>query len=208
MKTCTICKEIKYELEFCKNIKAKDGLQTQCKCCRKINAKIYSLANKEKKAIYGRAYREVNKDQKSISRKIWRELNKDREHNKDKLYYLNNKEYILARNKNWKQNNPELRLATGHKRRALKRNAEGTYTYTDITNLIQIQNSKCVYCQVELITKGKGIYHVDHRMPLFLGGTNFPENLQLLCPTCNLSKSYKHPDIYEKQINHNQNKEL
>ena len=55
---------------------------------------------------------------------------------------------------------------------------------------------------------GKGKYHVDHRMPLSLGGSNYPDNLQLLCPTCNLSKSATHPDIYEKQINHNQNKEL
>ena len=36
-------------------------------------------------------------------------------------------------------------------------------------------------------------YHVDHIQPLALGGSNDKANLQLLCPTCNLRKSAKHP---------------
>jgi 5-methylcytosine-specific restriction endonuclease McrA len=30
-------------------------------------------------------------------------------------------------------------------------------------------------------------------MPLFLGGSNWISNIQLLCPTCNLKKYKKHP---------------
>jgi 5-methylcytosine-specific restriction endonuclease McrA len=33
-------------------------------------------------------------------------------------------------------------------------------------------------------------------MPLKLGGSNWPENLQLLCRTCNLRKNAKHPDVW------------
>jgi 5-methylcytosine-specific restriction endonuclease McrA len=35
--------------------------------------------------------------------------------------------------------------------------------------------------------------HVDHILPLALGGDNRRKNIQLLCPTCNLSKGAHHP---------------
>jgi len=34
-------------------------------------------------------------------------------------------------------------------------------------------------------------YHVDHVIPISRGGSDNPENLQLLCPPCNLSKGSK-----------------
>jgi 5-methylcytosine-specific restriction endonuclease McrA len=34
-------------------------------------------------------------------------------------------------------------------------------------------------------------FHVDHIVPLARGGTNGPENLQLLAPVCNLRKGAK-----------------
>jgi 5-methylcytosine-specific restriction endonuclease McrA len=34
-------------------------------------------------------------------------------------------------------------------------------------------------------------YHIDHRIALSKGGTNWPWNLQLLAPVCNLKKSNK-----------------
>jgi len=36
-------------------------------------------------------------------------------------------------------------------------------------------------------------YHLDHRMPLALGGTNTDDNVQLLTKLCNLQKGKKHP---------------
>ena len=36
-------------------------------------------------------------------------------------------------------------------------------------------------------------YHIDHIMPLALGGYNGPPNLQILCRTCNQKKYCKHP---------------
>ena len=46
-----------------------------------------------------------------------------------------------------------------------------------------------MYCPSDL---GLG-YHVDHITSLARGGENKDENIQLLCPKCNLSKGAKGP---------------
>jgi hypothetical protein len=39
--------------------------------------------------------------------------------------------------------------------------------------------------------------HIDHRMPVALGGRSTASNLQVLCRPCNLAKGAKHPDVWE-----------
>ena len=80
--------------------------------------------------------------------------------------------------------------------RARRRNAEGYYTAGDIAAIYSRQSGLCVYCDAAL-SEG---YHVDHIMPLHLGGSNWPDNLQCLCPTCNVRKGAKHPDYWHKEI--------
>lgn len=75
--------------------------------------------------------------------------------------------------------------------------AEGFFTNSDIQVMYYNQKGKCVYCSSLFEDTG---YHIDHIHPLCLGGSHWPYNLQLLCPTCNKKKSGKHPDEYEKQI--------
>lgn len=58
-----------------------------------------------------------------------------------------------------------------------------------ITNLKTLQKTKCAICKVSIVNG----YHVDHILPIKLGGKHEPHNLQLLCQNCNLTKSAKHP---------------
>lgn len=58
-----------------------------------------------------------------------------------------------------------------------------------VSSIGAYQRWKCVVCKVGI----KGNYHVDHIVPLAKGGTHTPENIQLLCPSCNVRKSAKDP---------------
>jgi 5-methylcytosine-specific restriction endonuclease McrA len=58
-----------------------------------------------------------------------------------------------------------------------------------------LQKSKCACCGKSL----KHSYHLDHIMPIALGGTNTDDNVQLLTPSCNLRKSAKHPDDWARE---------
>ena len=44
----------------------------------------------------------------------------------------------------------------------------------------------CTYCGQIL---SRGFYHLDHMIPLVLGGSDHPSNRQALCPPCNRKKS-------------------
>jgi 5-methylcytosine-specific restriction endonuclease McrA len=65
----------------------------------------------------------------------------------------------------------------------------GTHTAADVAAQRARQRGRCYWCHEKV---GKS-YHVDHVMPLALGGSNGPENIVIACISCNLRKSAKHP---------------
>ena len=90
-----------------------------------------------------------------------------------------------ANNPNWKDG---ISSIPGHYLNQ-RRCADGKYTILDIQNIGNSQKWKCINCKK--IIKRK--YHIDHIMPIALGGSNHAYNIQLLCPKCNLQKNAKHP---------------
>ena len=96
------------------------------------------------------------------------------------------------------QNRESVRVHNAHYL-IRKKNAEGAYNKADIRNILISQNNKCNGCGVDISNN----YHVDHIMPLLLGGSNWPENLQCLCPSCNSSKKAIHPEKWKKRISAN-----
>lgn len=89
----------------------------------------------------------------------------------------------------YNKRNPEASRALNHKRRTRIVGSGGHHTAKDIARILERQKYRCVYCPADL----KRGYHIDHIMPLALGGSNWPSNLQGLCPKCNMSKGAKHP---------------
>jgi len=86
--------------------------------------------------------------------------------------------------------NPEKYRTVERKRRAQMKGSSGTHTAADLAKTLKAQGHRCAYCRADLRRVKK---HVDHIVPLALGGSNGPENLQYLCRPCNQSKSARHP---------------
>ena len=87
-------------------------------------------------------------------------------------------------------------MAGSSARRARERNAKGKFTAKQITELHEQQYFKCNICKCCIQNK----FHVDHIMPLKLGGNNDISNIQLLCQSCNLKKGAKHPNQFLKEL--------
>lgn len=104
-------------------------------------------------------------------------------------WWLANKARVAELNRRWHAENVEKSKEAKAKRRAAELNAPGSHTAEDIKALYVRQRGKCTACCAALLKR----YHLDHIIPLSSGGSNYPDNLQLLCPPCNLSKGTKHP---------------
>jgi 5-methylcytosine-specific restriction endonuclease McrA len=168
-------------------------------------------ANREelqaKKREYMRARALRNPEEVAAKARAWREANAEKQRLKRVAIYAANREELKEKSRLWKERNPEKawyklypekKRADGRNRRAKERAAEGRHTAADVAHLLEAQRGICVGCAATLITKGKGKFHVDHIMPIILGGSNWPDNLQLLCPRCNMSKQSKHPDEWAR----------
>lgn len=153
-------------------------------------------AKKKYNPEYQARYYVENKDAVNARNAKWLQENADKKKKIDAKYREENKEKIRLANAKWASENTESRLANWRNRDAMMRNAEGTHTAQDVKSIYDSQDGECVYCGADLSSG----YHVDHIMPLVLGGSNWPENLQCLCPTCNLRKGPKHPDDWHKEI--------
>ena len=190
MKKCTKCSEEKSLEEF---YKRKDGLDSQCKACKKQ----YREANREKIAERDKRYREANREKIAERTKRHREANREKiaeyqkqyhQANREKIeeykkqYYEENREKFLERQKQYYEANRESYYVYSQKRRALKRNAAGNATAADIQARFDYHGNRCYYCGCD------GKMQIEHRIPLSRGGTHHPANIVPACQSCNSSK--------------------
>lgn len=121
----------------------------------------------------------------------WRGANKAKVNADSRRWNKENYARARTNTKKWRKANPDKVRTIDANKKASRRLAEGTFTQRDIQALRGRQKGKCAHswCRKSLSVG----YHVDHIMPLARGGTNWPANLQLLCPHCNMSKHARHP---------------
>ena len=95
---------------------------------------------------------------------------------------------------NWRKNNPDKYKENKARQAHARRNAKGKLSKGIIQQLMKKQNNLCACCNAPL----NGKFHLDHILPIALGGYNTDDNVQLLLPKCNLAKGARHPDEYMK----------
>jgi len=144
------------------------------------------LANATEEREYASRYREAHREE------IRQKEREQRAANTDTVlaYYETNKERINKAQREYRQTTrgAESGRIRQQRRRARKLAAAGSFTRADIEAIRTAQGNRCYICHKPLKE-----YHIDHFIPLALGGTNDPGNLRLACPTCNRHKGAKHP---------------
>lgn len=185
MKHCLKCGETKATTEFSKNASKRDGLQSSCKACASVSAAKWYAADIEKARANSReriaAFRAANPEKAKAAYAKW---------------VSDNPEKRKAVKAKWYAANPENNRLNSHNRRARERKDGGRLSKGISDRLFKLQKGKCACgCKQPLGDD----YHLDHRMPLALGGANEDWNMQLLTKTCNLQKHAKHPVEFMQQ---------
>jgi 5-methylcytosine-specific restriction endonuclease McrA len=175
-----------------------------CKVCKKAIAAAYYAVNREAHMAKTNAWRQANPDAVRVIRKAaavahrhvvqeWRKANPEKVQAYGRAYRERYPALVKARLAAWRARHPEARSIHEHNRRA---KSAGKLTRGIRQKLFALQRGKCACCKARL---GRG-FHLDHIMPLALGGKNVDGNLQLLRSICNMRKHASHPvDYMQKQ---------
>lgn len=207
VRTCKACRQQKVSSEFNKNKTKPGGFSTECRQCCVAYRKQYRADNKDKlkandaahyasnsRRIKGTvsAYRKANSAKLNLTVSAYYGAHKVEIAKYQAAYraaYKNeNPEKYAASKAAWAKANPEALRIKAHTRRA-RLTSGGSLSKGLIPKLMGLQRGMCPCCGIALGEK----YHLDHKMPLALGGANIDSNMQLLRATCNMQKSAKHP---------------
>ena len=124
----------------------------------------------ERRKAYNKAYREANKDKILPRQKAYREANKDKIRAYQLAYYEANKPQSFA---------------NAAKRKALKIPALLPTTDKELIKKLYEQRA-------EMSEKHGEQYHVDHIIPLSIGGAHHQDNMRVITAKENLEKKDKY----------------
>lgn len=169
----------------------------------------HAEANREYNAQRAREYRANNPEKRRQAVKAWAAANPERvaeinaryrrrhaaiRAEKFRSYRKLNLKKVSESLKRWRAANKDKCRIHNNNRRARARG--GVLSTGIVDDLMEKQRGKCACCRTDLRKAG---HHIDHIMPLAKGGTNTDDNVQLLCPECNLSKHARHPVDFMQQ---------
>lgn len=113
----------------------------------------------------------------------------------NRRYYRRNRAQIRRQQDRYRKTHPRIVFRVSPYRRrqrvvwnARRRTAKGWHTQAQIMALLVAQGWRCAnpFCKRDL---RKVKRHLDHKIPISRGGSNWPRNLHWLCWRCNLRKN-------------------
>lgn len=172
---------------------------------QKDNSRRRLAANPEAMAVVlvaGQRWRENNREASRAATSRWYRNNKERSAKNHREWWNANPEKQKEYRQKFRRNNPK-KIARWEKnntyrRRALKRQAEGSFTYEEFFALCNESGWICAYCGCQLDPETAT---ADHMIPLSRGGSNNIENIAASCLSCNCSKKDKTPEEYRLWLN-------
>jgi hypothetical protein len=186
-RACIYCKEEKPYSEFSKHISNKNGINNACKKCETKRTKEWREKENKHYTEYHKEYYQKNKEEQLEKHRKYYEENKEAIIEKAKTYYENNSDVVKENVKSYRKTKRgrEVKRNSSAKRRAIITDK------IDTDFLIQLKESteKCPLCGCLLSEEdGDEKYHLDHIIPLNIGGSHSKENVRYICRKCNLTR--------------------
>ena len=175
----------------------KCGVETErysngtCKPCRKLYDAARYEVQSEKYKDYSKKYRAENPQQHDA----WVAANPEKQRARTTAYHAKNKARGKELSAIWLSKNPDAQRIKAHNYRERRRANGGQLSIGLAQRLFKLQRGKCACCAEPLGDN----YHLDHIVPLALGGANKDENIQLLRAVCNLNKGRKNPIAFMQE---------
>ena len=166
-------------------------------------SRLWEKNNPEKVKESDRRYYQKNSTNILERCRIWRQDNIERNKETKRKYYQDHSDEIKRKtllwqkqnperaNKNaskWAREHPEQRKLASLRRRVVEMNAEGDFTIGEWDLLKKQYGYTCPCCDRK---EPEISLTIDHIIPLIKGGSNYIENIQPLCQSCNSSKNTK-----------------
>lgn len=164
----------------------------RCKGCRKARDAARYAANSQKQIAAATAWRSANPERSKATGLAWERANREGRNIRRKALYAASPEKQAkkkAQASAWQKAHLEVWRIHKQNRKARKRENGGTLSRGLSGKLFKLQRGKCACCSLPLGDD----FHLDHIMPIALGGANIDSNIQLLRPRCNVQKKAKHP---------------
>lgn len=160
-----------------------------CAVCNKASKDKWRKNNAEKIQSWAKTYYVENKEKINAVSIAWAKANPEVGRRNQKEFRDKNPELAKKLLQEWRSKNGHITRIHSQNRRARKIANGGTVSRNIVAKLMFSQCGKCAICRQSL----DGDFHLDHIVPLALGGHHSDTNLQLAHSSCNSQKGMKDP---------------